>query len=516
MKAYEKNNIIFSLLIISILLILSWSCITRISDFKDYHYLIAKNAARNVGESISQLIVEQKRLVQVFADEHKQLIEKATLSPDDEQIRRELESEVKKYFPDYFSFTVTDKFGVPYFDDFDGLIGDLCLDDLKSFTANHVANPRVHPHPDIYHYDLLASLNISNKDYIFFISFPADDVSDYLKSAQAIGHETILVYKQLGNMIEITVAGARNKKFREDYRLTKNEVERILSESMAVGTSWTVYDMEEENLFSGFITTVLVETAVIFLFFIFVWGLLFSLLKKEEQKRKKAEAIKSEFVTIISHELRTPLTSINGAIKLIENEVLGPINSSIKEYLNIASNNIDRLTNIVNDILDVKKMEMGGFQLSKKNINLVEVVEQSIKENTNYAVQFKVKFEFTKPNKDYIINGDREKLIQVITNLLSNAVKYGAKEDNVKIYFEEKSKSIRVNIEDHGTGLSEGNKDLLFEKFTQFHSREDNVVKGTGLGLNIVKNIIESHDGIVGYERKDNVTVFYISLPLVT
>ena len=99
MKVYEKNNIVFFLLVISILLILSWSSITRINDFKDYHHLIAKNSTRNVGESISQFIIERKRLIQVFTDEHKQLIEKSALSPENDKIRSELELEVKKYFP---------------------------------------------------------------------------------------------------------------------------------------------------------------------------------------------------------------------------------------------------------------------------------------------------------------------------------------------------------------------------------------------------------------------------------
>ena len=515
MNVYNKTYFIFLLLIFSIITILVWSGINRINDFSEYHQLIGKNSSRNVSESISQFITERKRLIHVFADEHKELIEKSALNPNNEDIKAELQLEVKKYFPEYFSFTITDKNGVPFYDDFDGLIGDLCLSDIKTFLNNKTANPRVHPHHDVYHYDLLAAINLEKKGYIFFISFPADEISTYLKSAQAIGHKTILVLKDLDNIIEITTDGARNKNFREDYRLTEVELSQLLSESSVLGTLWTVYDLHEANLFSDFSKKIIFESILILIAFFLVGILLFSLLKREEKKRIKAEAAKSEFVAIVSHELRTPLTSINGAIKLIENEVLGPINNEIKNYLKMASNNIDRLSGIVDDILDVKKMETGEFKLYRENISLVKVVEQAIFENDDYASKFGSEFELITPEKDYLVYGDKDRLLQVMTNLLSNAVKYGAENDHIKIYFKETAKNIQVNIEDHGNGIDVKDKNILFEKFTQIHSRKSEIVKGTGLGLNITKNIIEKHDGMISFKPgSEGGTIFYIILPL--
>ena len=161
-------------------------------------------------------------------------------------------------------------------------------------------------------------------------------------------------------------------------------------------------------------------------------------------------------------------------------------------------------------------MEAGEFKLHRENINFSEVVEQAIKENFDYANKFNVKFEYIRPNKDYIIFADKDRILQVLSNLLSNAVKFGAKNDCIKIYFKELSKSIRLNIEDHGEGLKEENKETIFETFTQSHSREKEVVKGAGLGLSIVKNIIDNHGGTVSYELGENKgTIFYILLPLV-
>lgn len=516
MRVFEKSHIIFPLVILTTFIILFWAEVSRINDFKDYHHLIAKNASRNVSESISQFISERKRLIQVFANDNKILIKKSALSPDDEALKSKLEEEVKKYFPEFFSFTITDKLGEPYYDDFDGLIGDLCLSDIKTYTKEKNSTPRIHPHPDIYHYDLLATVNVHQKDYIFFISFPADEISSYLKSAEAIGHKTILVSKKFEHIIEVTVAGSRNKTYRKDYRLTKDELAFLLSESHVPGTLWTVYDFQNPELFLSFSKARILEAVIIFLTIVFVGFALFLVVKKEEKKRKKAESVKSEFVAVVSHELRTPLTSINGAIKLIENETLGPVNTEIKKYLNMASGNIDRLTSIVNDILDIKKMESGGFELTRENINLVKVIECAVKENNAYAEKFNAKLEFIKPDKDYIVYGDKERLLQVMENLISNAVKYGSKNDRIKIFFTEPSKSVKVSIEDHGAGIAEENKSMIFEKFTQAHSREKEVVKGTGLGLNIIKNIIEKHDGMVSYEiGNEKSSVFYFILPLI-
>jgi signal transduction histidine kinase len=103
-----------------------------------------------------------------------------------------------------------------------------------------------------------------------------------------------------------------------------------------------------------------------------------------------------------------------------------------------------------------------------------------------------------------------------MTNLLSNAVKYGAENDHIKIYFKETAKNIQVNIEDHGNGIDVKDKNILFEKFTQIHSRKSEIVKGTGLGLNITKNIIEKHDGMISFKSgSEGGTIFYIILPLL-
>jgi len=515
MQIRQLSQVSFFTMMITVFVILMAGAHLRISDFKNYHYLLAQNSVTNVSEAISQFITNRKRLINIFAKENITLIQKVLNDPENETLKEEIELKIKNYFPNSFSFTLSDLDGNPYYDDFVGYVGDLCIEDIKIYSKNHENLPRIHPNSFKYHYDLMTKFPLGEEDYIIFISFTADEIGEYLKSAQALGHKTMLVYKENEHLIEITSEGARNTHYRENYRLTEDELSYLLFEGAVKGTMWTVYDFYEESLFLSYKTTTYIAVLVVFLFIVIISIFFFILIKREELKTKKAEAIKSEFIAVVSHELRTPLTSINGAIKLVANEALGPINEKIKEYLNMASNNIDRLTGIVNDILDVKKMESGEFNLVIEHLNIVDVVEKSLLENEEYAKKFNANFDFIKPDKRYIIDGDEGRLLQVMANLLSNAVKYGAKNDCINVSFKEMKKHIRINITDHGTGVSEKDKEKLFEKFTQAHSRDKEVVKGTGLGLNIIKSIIEKHGGMVSCESNNkNETTFFIILPL--
>jgi signal transduction histidine kinase len=362
----------------------------------------------------------------------------------------------------------------------------------------------------------MADFLIADKKYIIFISFSPDEIANYLNNSQALGHKTVLVYKENQQLLEITADGARNKHFRQDYRLKENELNYLLAESPVKGSLWTVYDFYEDKLFSDYEEKTFISALLVFLIFTLISTLFYSLVKKEEEKRKKAEAVKNEFVTIVSHELRTPLTSINGVIKLIENEQLGSLSEQMKPYIRMASENIDHLTGLVNDILDVKKMESGEFELIQEKINLVDVVEQSILNMDPFAAKFNTTIEFDKPDTGYLVYADKTRLQQVFENLLSNAIKYGADKDTIKINMQQQGKNIRVNIEDHGQGIPEIHHDSLFEKFTQAHSRNTDVVKGTGLGLNIVKTIMLAHKGDVNFDSKTGKgTVFYTILPLM-
>lgn len=512
-KSFQSIYFALMGLVLGILILVT---VFRIGDFQAYHTLLAKESVDNVRESIAQFIQERKRLVQLFADEHAALITQAIRSRDDNEARATLENKIHGYFPSYFAYTIADHTGKPYFEDFDGLIGELCRNDIHTYASQQTSLPRVHPHIDVYHYDLMASINFSNQNAIFFVSFQADELASFLRSAQTHGHNTMLVLSEQSDLIEVTVDGARNKWSREDYRMTENERERVLYKNAVPGTLWHVYDLREPKLFSEFRNTIVSQMLIIFLLFVFVGAILISFIIRADARRKKAEAIKQEFISIVSHELRTPLTVINGAVQILKNEVFGKHSQEESHYLNLASDNIDRLMFLVDDILDVKKLEAGDFLLQRKKIDLNTVLQKAVADNESLLTRNNVTLSFSPTVTPQYVFADENRLYQVMTNLISNAVKYGAANDKIELKMEPLGSRIRVSITDHGEGIAPEFQEKIFNKFVQAHSRSHTKMKGTGLGLNIVKNIIKMHDGMIDFKSEPGQgTTFYFELPLI-
>ncbi len=231
-------------------------------------------------------------------------------------------------------------------------------------------------------------------------------------------------------------------------------------------------------------------------------------------ERKKIEQMKSDFVALASHELRTPLTSIQGYTELMLDGDVGEIGREQKEFLEIISQNTRRLEALINDVLDVEKIESGRMTMKREKIDFSQIVD-------NCANTFKVMakgkgLKLEKETKTSPINvlGDSDRLSQVLSNLLSNAIKY-TKEGRVKITAQTKGKFASVAVEDTGVGMS---RDELSSIFTRFFRAEDSYVRkttGSGLGLSIAKATIERHDGDIKVESKLGVgSKFEVILPL--
>lgn len=241
----------------------------------------------------------------------------------------------------------------------------------------------------------------------------------------------------------------------------------------------------------------------------------FSFVITDISKEKEIERTKNEFVSIVSHELRTPLTSIRGSLGLILSGAMGTISDEIKELINIANNNSLRLIQLINDILDIEKIEAGKMNFVFDVCKLMPIIEQCIENNKLYAQQYNVKLELENTLPEIKVNVDKDRLIQVITNLLSNASKFSPFNGIVKISVGVKNKLVRVNVKDSGKGIPEDFKDKIFQKFAQADSSDSRKKGGTGLGLSICKAIIEKLDGNIGFESKKNSgTTFYIDLPI--
>jgi len=172
-------------------------------------------------------------------------------------------------------------------------------------------------------------------------------------------------------------------------------------------------------------------------------------------ERKKLERMKNEFISTVSHELRTPLTSIRGSLGLIAGGAVGAVPDQAKAMIDIACNNSDRLVRLINDILDVEKIESGKMTFRIEPVDLVALVEQAIEANSAYAEQHQVRYALVEQLPGVRVDVDADRLTQVMTNLLSNAVKFSPAGGQVDVAVHMIKGYVRVSITDRGPGMPE-------------------------------------------------------------
>jgi PAS domain S-box-containing protein len=230
--------------------------------------------------------------------------------------------------------------------------------------------------------------------------------------------------------------------------------------------------------------------------------------------RQEIDRLKSEFITTVSHELRTPLTSIRGALGLLAGGVTGELSHPPKKMVDIAYKNSERLTRLVNDILDIERIEGGQLAFQIAPLDLTCLVEQAIEANRGYGSQFGVTFALTHSMPSTHVQGDADRLAQVFTNLLSNAAKFSPTGGTVEVAITRQDTQLRVGITDHGPGVPEAFRARIFGKFAQADGSATRQNGGAGLGLSIAKAIVERHGGRIDYISAHNQgATFFVDLP---
>ncbi|MGJ5180132.1 ATP-binding protein [Bradyrhizobium oligotrophicum] len=244
-------------------------------------------------------------------------------------------------------------------------------------------------------------------------------------------------------------------------------------------------------------------------------GLMILSVVVDASERRRAERLKDEFVATVSHELRTPLTSITGSLGLLVGCWSGKIPEPAARLLTIAHANSERLGRLVNDILDMEKIEAGHITFNLRRVDIRSLVAQVIKDNRGYADHYAVGVELDAGAADVYANVDPDRLAQAIANLLSNAIKFSAAGGVVQVAVEDNGDNLRIAVRDHGPGVPEDFKSHLFEKFAQADATDTRQKGGTGLGLSIAKQIVERLGGKAGFEDADGGgAVFYVDLPM--
>ncbi|MDX1471950.1 MAG: ATP-binding protein, partial [Flavobacteriaceae bacterium] len=254
---------------------------------------------------------------------------------------------------------------------------------------------------------------------------------------------------------------------------------------------------------------------------------LFEEAKEAKAKAEDANEAKSAFLSTVSHELRTPLTSVLGFAKIIrkrlEDKIFPAITSDdpklqrsmaqVSENLDVVVSEGERLTTLINDVLDLAKIESGKMDWNMKPVFLQDVINRAVSSTQALFDSKKLKLERNIPSDLPLVNADEDKLIQVVINLLSNAVKF-TNEGKVTINAYPDKGQIIVEVQDTGIGISEDDKNKVFEKFRQAGDTLTDKPKGTGLGLPICREIIEHHGGIIWMKSKPGEgSTFFFSIP---
>ncbi|OGF26415.1 hypothetical protein A2331_05785 [Candidatus Falkowbacteria bacterium RIFOXYB2_FULL_34_18] len=232
-------------------------------------------------------------------------------------------------------------------------------------------------------------------------------------------------------------------------------------------------------------------------------------------REKMIDKLKSEFISIAAHQLRTPLSAIKWVIKMVLDGDVGKLNSEQEKLLFKGYQSNERIIGLVNDMLNVSRIEEGRFGYSFKQDNFEDALQDTI-DNLETRIKNKsIKFIINKPAKIPLVYMDRQKMGLVLQNLLENAVKYTPEFGKIEIFFEVGIHFLKIKIKDNGVGIPKEDQKKLFSKFF----RADNVIRmqteGSGLGLFIVKNVIEKHGGEITFESKEGVgTTFIFTLPI--
>ncbi|MGE5674396.1 MAG: response regulator [Mycobacterium leprae] len=212
-------------------------------------------------------------------------------------------------------------------------------------------------------------------------------------------------------------------------------------------------------------------------------------------KETEVDRMKSEFIATVSHELRTPMTSIKGALGLILGGVAGTLPDEARDLLAIAQNNTDRLIRLINDILDISRIEAGKMEIKKNPLSMADAIARAVREMESYARQRNITLQVHVAEDLPRVLADADRLQQVLVNLLSNAIKFSDQHTEVAIASSLEAGVVQVTVEDHGPGIPGEQMSRIFEKFHRVDNASTRKTGGTGLGLAICKAIVEEHGG---------------------
>jgi len=235
---------------------------------------------------------------------------------------------------------------------------------------------------------------------------------------------------------------------------------------------------------------------------------------RDISREAEVDRMKNEFISTVSHELRTPMTSIKGYTDLLVNNKVGPLSDMQRKFVYVIKNNADRLSSLVNDILDISRIDTGRVKLEPQYIDLETLVNNIIPSFSNQLEEKDLSFSADIPETLPKVFADSNRVTQILVNLLGNAIKYTHPDDSVSLKLTPLGKFVQIDVGDTGLGLSEEDQAHVFDRFFRAERDADSLVDGTGLGLPIAKMFVEMMRGKIWVESELGVgSTFSFTLP---
>lgn len=239
-------------------------------------------------------------------------------------------------------------------------------------------------------------------------------------------------------------------------------------------------------------------------------------IKDQNAKIKEAEKIKTEFLMNMSHALRTPLNAIIGFSEALQMKVFGELNPKQEEYILDIQNSGKEMLGLINDILDMSKIEAGAMRILKSELDVCLIIREVVNIIKSLADKKNIKLKTKLPKYPVTIMADSQKFNQIMYNLLSNAVKFTNKNGNIEVGLKEVENAVQIYVKDDGIGIDKKYHGKIFGKFEQVDASQSNKYASTGLGLTITKELIEMHNGKIWLKSKVNDgTTFTFELPIL-
>jgi len=232
------------------------------------------------------------------------------------------------------------------------------------------------------------------------------------------------------------------------------------------------------------------------------------------QELKQLDRLKTEFISVVSHELRTPITIVKGFIALLLNKKVGPLTGQQEKFLGLANQSIDRLSVLINDLLDISRVEAGRLEIHPVSLDMAAMLREAAKDHAVTAAKKKIDLDVQAAKTVAAVKADPNRIRQVIDNLIGNALKFTPEGGRVTLTAREDEEIVHVGVHDTGIGIPETEWEKIFEKFYQLNPAATRHARGAGLGLAICRSLVQLHGGKIWVESKvDEGSHFQFSLP---